>query len=192
MHSNTAVLFYITFQHSSIFNDKTWQKDQRSVDEYFQHLTLTDCGALRPTLTVMKCFALINTKVETPMSGFLEYRQTGVGNITSVSVGRGTSTPPAWLTLNLAVNDNEETLTLSGGLVSPALWPSRIWSCTELWSSSGLPAGPLPRAGSARSPGHPIHQKTTDNKHDTKAAISSAKIKLTTNNKSKAVSVLSS
>lgn len=31
-----------------------------------------------------------------------------------------------------AVNDNEETLTLSGGLVSPALWPSRIWSCTEL------------------------------------------------------------
>lgn len=91
-----------------------------------------------------------------------------------------------------AVNDNEETLTLSGGLVSPALWPARIWSCTELWSSSGLPAGPLPRAGSARSPGHPIHQKTTDNKHDTKAAISSAKIKLTTNNKSKAVSVLSS
>lgn len=170
MHSNTAVLFYITFQHSSIFNDKTWQKDQRSVDEYFQHLTLTDCGALRPTLIVMKCFALINTKVETPMSGFQEYRQTGVGNITSVS----------------------ETLTLSGGLVSPALWPSRIWSCTELWSFSGLPAGPLPRAGSARSPGHPIHQKTTDNKHDTKAAISSAKIKLTTNNKSKAVSVLSS
>lgn len=95
MHSNTAVLFYITFQHSSIFNDKTGQKDQRSVDEYFQHLTLTDCGALRPTLTVMKCFALINTKVETPMSGFLEYRQTRVGNITSVSVGRGTSTPPA-------------------------------------------------------------------------------------------------
>lgn len=31
-----------------------------------------------------------------------------------------------------AVNDNEETLTLSGGLVSPALWPARIWSCTEL------------------------------------------------------------
>lgn len=31
-----------------------------------------------------------------------------------------------------AVNDDEETLTLSGGLVSPALWPSRIWSCTEL------------------------------------------------------------
>lgn len=76
-----------------------------------------------------------------------------------------------------AVNDDEETLTLSGGLVSPALWPSRIWSCTELWSFSGLPAGPLPRAGSARSPGHPVHQKTTDNKHDTKAAISSAKNK---------------
>lgn len=65
------------------------------MDEYFQHLTLTDCGALRLILIVMKCFALINTKVETPMSGFQEYRQTGVGNITSVSVGRGTLTPPA-------------------------------------------------------------------------------------------------
>lgn len=60
-----------------------------------------------------------------------------------------------------AVRSKTTPLTLSEGLVSPALWPSHIWSCKGSWSSSGWPAGPLLQAGSAHSRDHPGHKVKT-------------------------------